>query len=295
MIGEGKLLVSPQNLLIPSCIEILETNTYSEPVNKLMQNEFENWFKISKNHDEALDSDFSNLGENRTNMNTTAKIDTCNATYHEDSIFGDIESLLSLKMDVSHDDISEYDYQSENNLCEKTIRSSETDQKEKCIFNLEKDWHIELKNSPTQGDLNEYNLKDFEVCHGENYNSLVNDEFQNPQVKTQVGSSDVSESKAEDISDTSSQPDFIKNLALRTDVMNKNIFRALRRECRKHYEKYIAANKLPNPKRGNKKFLSNIKKFAQHLLVNTEVGFAAKDQIDYNDFIIYLGTLINYC
>lgn len=131
--------------------------------------------------------------------------------------------------------------------------------------------------------------------HGESYNSLVNEDFQNPQVNTPVGSTQVSEIKAEDCSDTSSQPDFIKNLALRTDVMNKNIFRALRRECRKHYEKYIAANKLPNPKRGNKKFVSNIKKFAQHLLVNTEVGFATKDQIDYNDFIIYLGTLINYC
>lgn len=225
-------------------------------------------------------------------------METCNATYEEDSIFGDVESLLSPKIKPSSE-LKKSVAKQPIRFFETSTRMPETDQNENCMFNLDKDLLIELKNPAKTGDNNEYQLKDFEVHHGDDLSSTRNFEDYQDEISNHIESTKVSdakvEEKAEDTSDVSSQPDFIKCLALRTDVMNKNIFRALRRECISLYEKFVKANNLPNPKRGNKKFMSNLRKFVQHFLRSSKVGMTLKDSVNYDTFVTYLGTLINYC
>ena len=83
-----------------------------------------------------------------------------------------------------------------------------------------------------------------------------------------------------------------KVLALRSDVMNKNIFRALRRELKDSFETYLSHVLFFNPK-SKRNFLNNVRKFADHLLEVTD----SKNQEGYIDkslLIKYLGILLNF-
>lgn len=180
----------------------------------------------------------------------------------------------------------------------------ETDQKEKFgserqdswngyIFNLERDFSIELENPieaviPTEKE----HSKPLPTCplSEASYGSEVPDENTSTD-KTKTTLSKVVDTKSE----VSDQPDFIRNLALRADVMNKNTFRALRRESKRLYETFLKDNGLPNPKRSNRKYLSNIKMFANYLLLSSEIDLTLVNSIAKDQFVLYLGAFINYC
>lgn len=85
-----------------------------------------------------------------------------------------------------------------------------------------------------------------------------------------------------------------RSLALRADVMNKNLFRAIRRECRSIFEAYLAENVLSNSK-SKRIFKSNLKKFSQHLLDSTSVDWRSRGDFSINEFPKYLGIFINTC
>lgn len=72
-------------------------------------------------------------------------------------------------------------------------------------------------------------------------------------------------------------------LSLRTDVMNKNLFRAIRRECKNVFEKYAATNKLVCSKKP-KHFMPNLEQFADHLLSSTTVNWEAIKDFNTKDF-----------
>lgn len=84
-----------------------------------------------------------------------------------------------------------------------------------------------------------------------------------------------------------------KSLALRADVMNKNIFRALRRECKTIFEDYLKRQNMSLCK-SKRTFLVNLDKFVQNVL---ETKPELKNMLDFdaNEFREYIGTLINTC
>lgn len=224
-------------------------------------------------------------------------MESWNATYHEDSIFGEIESLLNSKVAIPESLEAERNAPVEGNHLNNFAGLSETDQKEKFIFGLEKDLHIKQKDHMHRERVGDFNLKDFEVHYQPNFSCIFVDDSNQGKgdICGHVRSTEATDKPNDWQSEASSEPDFIKSLALRTDVMNKNIFRALRRECKSLYQAFVVRNGLPNPKRGNKKYLSNLRKFTRHLLATSEIGIVAKENINIDDFILYVGTLVNYC
>ena len=56
-----------------------------------------------------------------------------------------------------------------------------------------------------------------------------------------------------------------KKLALRTDVMNKNFFRAIRREIKNLFDEYLISNELSTSK-CKRVFRSNLKRFTENFL-----------------------------
>lgn len=77
-----------------------------------------------------------------------------------------------------------------------------------------------------------------------------------------------------------------KSLSLRPDVMNKNIFRALRRECKTLFSKFS---------KSKKNFIPNLYKFSEGLLASTEIDWQSLKDFKRDEFTKYLGVLISYC
>lgn len=83
-------------------------------------------------------------------------------------------------------------------------------------------------------------------------------------------------------------------LALRADVMNKNFFRALRRECKFLFEEFLIENGFTNS-RSKRIFNANLRRFAQHLLEDVcELNMETSD-FNIDDFKIYIGVFLNVC
>jgi len=79
-------------------------------------------------------------------------------------------------------------------------------------------------------------------------------------------------------------------LSLRTDVMNKNLFRAIRRQCKGLYNDFLSANNLSKSKKQ-----LNMEQFSTHLLSMTNVEGTTNQDFDSKDFMTYLGIFSNYC
>lgn len=85
----------------------------------------------------------------------------------------------------------------------------------------------------------------------------------------------------------------ITGLSLRADVMNKNLFRALRREWKEMFEAFVNSNNLVMSKK-SKIFTPNLENFAGHLLSETNVRWEQLTDFNTKDFETYLGILANY-
>jgi hypothetical protein len=85
-----------------------------------------------------------------------------------------------------------------------------------------------------------------------------------------------------------------KALALRADVMNKNFFRAFRRQAKAFYEDFLAENILPNS-RSKRVFRTNVKKMSTKILEESQLGCQLKTGVDFEEFQCYLSIFINTC
>ena len=96
-----------------------------------------------------------------------------------------------------------------------------------------------------------------------------------------------------------------KKRAVREDVMNKNILRLMRRQCRQLYAAFCQTNNVKMIRR-NGWFISTIKDFA-HFLLYQNLDTSGNDLFLGNDFnsfiftpdddnfIMYLGIFVDYC
>jgi hypothetical protein len=84
-----------------------------------------------------------------------------------------------------------------------------------------------------------------------------------------------------------------RNFALRADVMNKNIFRAFRRECKSVFKNFLLSNGL-NASRGKKIFSSNLKKFSCHLIKNIHSLLKARPEFNPDEFTKFVGIFVNF-
>lgn len=91
----------------------------------------------------------------------------------------------------------------------------------------------------------------------------------------------------------SENPKSKQSLSLRTDVMNKNLFRAIRRECKSMFETFISSNNLIVSKK-QKHFVSNLEQFTEHLLSVTNVDWEGDTEFNTKEFSTYVGIFANY-
>lgn len=90
------------------------------------------------------------------------------------------------------------------------------------------------------------------------------------------------------------RPTTPKKLSLRADVMNKNLFRALRRECKSIFEEYLKDHNLSLSK-ARRTFFVNLSKFSQHLLDTAQVDWRTMSNFNSSEFTEYLGIFLNSC
>jgi len=81
-------------------------------------------------------------------------------------------------------------------------------------------------------------------------------------------------------------------LSLRTDVMNKNFFRAFRRELKAEFNAFIVENNYSKGV-GKRTFRGNLNKFAAHFIESSRVAKSHSELTSEPDFIETLGVLIN--
>jgi hypothetical protein len=76
--------------------------------------------------------------------------------------------------------------------------------------------------------------------------------------------------------------------------MNKNIFRALRRELKEAFECYLSKVLNFNPK-SKRNFLRNVAKFSSYLLRSAGIFIQKKPEYEKELLTNYLGILLNFC
>ena len=74
-----------------------------------------------------------------------------------------------------------------------------------------------------------------------------------------------------------------KKLALRADVMNKTLFRALRRQIKIHFYNFLSFNRFSTSK-SQRIFSANLKRYSDYLIKNHSTNFKAI----YGKFKFYL-------
>jgi len=119
-----------------------------------------------------------------------------------------------------------------------------------------------------------------------------NDERENNLDKLKTQSEVKEDSKNADILTNCSTPPKRKGLALRADVMNKNIFRAFRRECKSLFIIFTKEQGLSNS-RSRRIFKSNVRRFSEDLLTKTTINWQARSDFNFQLFTKYLGLFIS--
>lgn len=92
----------------------------------------------------------------------------------------------------------------------------------------------------------------------------------------------------------SNTPPTANRLALRSDVMNKNFFRAFRRECKTLFSQFLNKN-LFSASKNKRVFTANLGKYSAYLLNDTETGRGFTQLVDSAEFEKYLGSFVNTC
>jgi hypothetical protein len=85
-----------------------------------------------------------------------------------------------------------------------------------------------------------------------------------------------------------------KNLALRADVMNKNIFRAFRRECKTVFQNFLLSSGF-TISRSKRIFSANLRRFSSYLLHQTNILLQSRPEFDTEEYMKYVGIFLNLC
>lgn len=193
-------------------------------------------------------------------MGFYAKSEMQHAPCQETDIFEEIESLLSPKVDSSIDQINLATSPNKESNLPALKAVAESDQIENKSFVVVPCSNFDPKSDATKRE-SHYSECAKKLCPEKSLmQELTNlDSTTSENDKTSLSKTHSEKNQSE--SDT--ELDFMQSLALRTDVMNKNIFRAFTREIKSIYQNFVKENKLPTRKRSNKSFLVNIDKFAE--------------------------------
>lgn len=124
------------------------------------------------------------------------------------------------------------------------------------------------------------------------YNQLKQKEDGDNQFVRSTNLSEVSrETKSAPLRYNTANPK--SKLALRTDVMNKNIIRAIRRECKSLYDHFLKTRGVRNSK-DQKEFMQISRNFAEFMLQKMDSDWASWENFNIDNFIVYLGAFSNY-
>lgn len=82
------------------------------------------------------------------------------------------------------------------------------------------------------------------------------------------------------------------DLAVRMDVMNKNVFRAFKRECKTQYKNFLKSHRLSGAK---SQTASNTKAFAEHLVNQLDERGLLLNKFDFKTLVTYIRILVCYC
>jgi len=87
-----------------------------------------------------------------------------------------------------------------------------------------------------------------------------------------------------------------RNLSSREDVMNKNVFRAIKRQLKTMYNNYISSSKFRNLDASNKSdtFLGKSNNFSEYLLSSSGIEV---NELLFNkkDYMMYVAIMLDYC
>ena len=84
----------------------------------------------------------------------------------------------------------------------------------------------------------------------------------------------------------------ILHSTLRTDVMNKNIFQAIRREYKSLFDAYLTSNLITNS-RSKDLFNANLNRFAAFLGCSTDASQNKGDIVNTSEFVQTLGLFVS--
>lgn len=83
------------------------------------------------------------------------------------------------------------------------------------------------------------------------------------------------------------------SLALRADVMNKNIIRAVKRECKNLFQSFLQTENIKSSKK-KMRTLAVFRRFAEYLLQKIHPNWRKWPEFDIDQFAVYLGGLSDY-
>ena len=87
-----------------------------------------------------------------------------------------------------------------------------------------------------------------------------------------------------------------KNLSVREDVMNKNIFRAFKRELKNIYNDFIGESAMAEDKDVYKsKFMQNVDTFTEAIIRETEIDTSFYPHFEMDACKSYVGIFLDYC
>lgn len=172
-----------------------------------------------------------------------------------------------------------------------------TMQNERNMHNLGSPAHFKFNNFVEEKSQNGSAFGSADFNNYADFNNIFHEKAssQKPQVKDATKTTQISSNQnIGENSEEAKSPSKKKDLALRSDVMNKNIFRAFRRELKDTFEAYLSSVLYFNPK-SKRNFLNNVRKFAEHLMALTNSANAPVTDFDKALLTKYLGILLNFC
>jgi len=88
--------------------------------------------------------------------------------------------------------------------------------------------------------------------------------------------------------------DFYTNTSIRKDVMNKTLFRSIRREYKQHFNQFCNNNGY-KIMRSAKNMQKAIKEFTMHIMSNEDIFMLTQKYGDMPNLLYYVGLFVNFC
>lgn len=85
-----------------------------------------------------------------------------------------------------------------------------------------------------------------------------------------------------------------KNLSVREDVMNKNIFRAFKRELKNLFQNFMSSNGTNNSEKDNDKFMKQVREFTSASLLGAHINLQGISEFNLDVCNTYMGIMLDY-